>query len=95
MQDHYSQTLSLAELASYVHLSEGQFCRTFKRFTGMTPFQYLVRYRILQSCHDLFSTDNKITDIATSHGFNNVSYYNRAFLKVMNITPTEYRKQFI
>ena len=95
MQENYQQALTLDDLASTVHLSEGQFCRSFKHFTGMTPFAYLVRYRILQSCHDLSSTNKKITDIATTHGFNNISYYNRAFLKVMNLTPTEYRKQFL
>ncbi|MBO5177895.1 MAG: AraC family transcriptional regulator [Lachnospiraceae bacterium] len=95
MQENYQQALTLNELSSIAHLSEGQFCRSFKHFTGMTPFAYLVRYRILQSCHDLSSTNKKITDIATTHGFNNISYYNRAFLKVMNLTPTEYRKQFL
>ena len=95
IQKNYQQPLTLDELSSIAHLSEGQFCRSFKHFTGMTPFAYLVRYRILQSCHDLSSTNKKITDIATTHGFNNISYYNRAFLKVMNLTPTEYRKQFL
>ncbi len=95
IQNNYQQALSLDELASCVHLSEGQFCRTFKHLTGMTPFQYLVRYRILQSCQELSSTGKKITDIATTHGFNNISYYNRAFFKVMNMTPTEYRRQFL
>ena len=95
MQENYSQPLTLDELSSIVHLSEGQFCRSFKHLTGMTPFAYLVRYRILQSCRELSTTNKKTTDIATSHGFNNISYYNRAFLKVMNMTPTEYRKQFV
>ncbi len=93
IQKNYKQTISLDELASTVHLSKGQFCRTFKHLMGMTPFHYLVRYRILQSCHDLSNTDKKITDIATSHGFNNISYYNRAFAQLMNVTPSQYRKQ--
>lgn len=95
MQKNYAQALTLDELSSIVHLSDGQFCRSFKHLTGMTPFAYLVRLRILESCHDLSATNKKITDIATTHGFNNISYYNRAFLKVMNITPTEYRRQFL
>lgn len=95
MQENYQQALMLEELAALAHLSEGQFCRSFKQLTGMTPFAYLVRLRILQSCHDLSATNKKITDIATTHGFNNISYYNRAFLKVMNMTPTEFRKQFV
>ena len=94
IQENYQHPITLDELASIIHLSEGQFCRTFKHFTGMTPFQYLIRYRILQSCHELSTTNKKITDIATTHGFNNISYYNRAFFKVMNMTPSEYRRQF-
>lgn len=95
LQENYQQPITLEELASIIHLSEGQLCRSFKHLTGMSPFAYLVRYRILQSCRELSFTNKKITDIATTHGFNNISYYNRAFLKVMNMTPTEYRRQFL
>ena len=93
IHSHYHQCISLNTLADMVHLSEGQFCRSFKHFTGMTPFQYINRYRILQSCQELNHTDKKITEIALNHGYNNISYYNRAFLKVMNMTPSEYRKR--
>ena len=86
------QNITLEELAEYAHLSEGQFCRSFKELTGMTPFRYLIRYRILQSCNQLLLTDKKVTEIALSCGFNNISYYNRAFFKIMRMTPTEYRK---
>ena len=95
LHDNYSKSLSLGELAALVPLSEAQFCRSFKLLTGMPPFQYLIRYRILQSCNELISTNKKITDIAISNGFNNISYYNRAFLQLMHMTPSEYRKKHI
>lgn len=92
LQANYDKPLSLSGLSALVPLSEAQFCRSFKHLTGMTPFRYLIRYRILQSCTKLCQTDKKITDIALSCGFNNISYYNRAFLQIMNTTPSEYRR---
>ncbi len=91
IQEHYQDNITLGQMAEMVHLSEGQFCRLFKAFAGMSPNQYLIRYRILQSCQQLLQTDTSITGIALSCGFNNISYYNRAFLKIMNTTPGEYR----
>jgi len=91
LHENYHRSITLEELASLIPLSEAQFCRSFKQLTGMTPFRYLVRYRILQSCTELTHTNKKITDIALSCGFNNISYYNRAFLQIMNMTPSEYR----
>ena len=91
IQNNYQQDISLRELAECVHLSEGQFCRSFKLLTGMTPFRYLNRFRILQSCKDLCNTNKKITDIATSNGYNNISNYNREFMKLMKMTPSNYR----
>lgn len=92
IHEHFNEPLNLGELASLIPLSEGEFCRSFKRLTGTSPFRYLVRYRILQSCTELTQSNKKITDIALSNGFNNISYFNRAFLKVMGMTPTQYRK---
>lgn len=92
IHEHYKTNISLDSLAELAHLSKGQFCRSFKELTGMSPFYYLIRYRILQSCNELLQTNRKITDIALTNGFNNVSYYNRAFLKFMGMTPKEYRK---
>ncbi len=91
IHEHYTDSLHLEALAAMIPLSEGEFCRAFKRLTGTSPFRYLVRYRILQSCTELKQTNKKITDIALSNGFNNISYYNRAFLKVMGMTPSQYR----
>lgn len=93
VHDNYHRTITLEELSSLIPLSEAQFCRSFKHLTGMTPFRYLVRYRILQSCTELTHTHKKITDIALSCGFNNISYFNRAFLQIMNMTPSEYRRR--
>ena len=93
IHDNYSQNITLKDMAACVYLSESEFCRTFKLLTGMTAFHYLIRYRILQSCSDLSQTNKKIADIALSNGFNNISYYNRAFIKLMHMTPSEYRKR--
>ncbi len=91
IHENYSYEITLAELSGLIPMSEGQFCRMFKQTMKVTPVQYLMRYRILQSCHLLLNTDKKIGEIANLSGFNNISYYNRVFLETIGCTPKHYR----
>lgn len=91
MQSEPERELTLETLAAASRLSAGQFCRLFRRLTGCTPFAYLNRCRILKSCGYLTNTDKKIAEIATLCGYNTISYFNRAFLRFMKVTPRQYR----
>lgn len=93
IQQHFQEDLSLETLAHTAHMSEGQLCRCFKRLTGNTPFTYLKRCRIRKSCAYLAESDKKISEICTLCGFNNISYFNREFLRMMKVTPSVYRAQ--
>ena len=92
IKENYAYEISLAELAGILPMSEGQFSRVFKQMMKMSPIQYLMRYRILQSCKLLQDTDKKIGEIANLSGFNNISYFNRVFLNTIGCTPKEYRE---
>jgi AraC-like DNA-binding protein len=91
IQDNYAYEITLAELASFIPMSEGQFCRMFKKTMKVTPIQYIMRYRILQSCHMLLGTDKKISEVANLSGFNSISYYNRLFTQTIGCSPKHYR----
>ncbi len=91
MKENYAYEMTLGELAELIPMSEGQFCRVFKQNMKMSPMQYLMRYRILQSCRLLLDTDKKIGEIANLSGFNNISYFNKVFLQIIGCTPKEYR----
>lgn len=90
---HYQEDISLEMLAQTAHVSEGQLCRSFRQLTGNTPFTYLKRFRIRKSCAYLAGSGKKISEICMLCGFNNISYFNREFLKMMKVTPSEYRRQ--
>ncbi len=92
MQMHYSEPLSLALLSEISGYSESYYCHSFHDFSGSTPFEYLNRIRIVKACELLSTTAKKITDIASLVGFNNISYFNRTFTRIMGSTPSAYRK---
>lgn len=92
--ENYAENISLDELAENAGFSAGHFCRLFKKMTGFTPFNYLNRRRIAVSCELLLGTDKKISEIAALCGYNNISYYNRTFTKIMKETPSGYRNHF-
>ena len=92
IQAHYQEEISLKMLAQTAHMSEGQLCRRFRREMGETPFTWLKRCRIKKSCAWLAASDKKVAEICTLCGFNNISYFNREFLREMKLTPSEYRK---
>lgn len=91
IHNSYNEDITLRKLAAMTCLSEGQFCRLFKLLTGVTPFSYINRYKVIKSCEYLENTQKKIAEIASLCGFNNISYYNREFMKYIKMTPSSYR----
>lgn len=91
---NYSKALTLDEIASSTHLSKSECCRCFKRATHLTPFEYLMKLRIYESAYMMQMGDAglKLSELATSVGFNNASYYNKMFRKYLGCTPTIYRE---
>jgi AraC-like DNA-binding protein/mannose-6-phosphate isomerase-like protein (cupin superfamily) len=93
IQNNYSQKITLAELSGYINMSEGQFCRFFKKMAKMTAFDYINYYRINMSGILLKETDKKISEIASNVGFNNISYFTKTFRKFMHCSPVEFKRK--
>lgn len=94
VQNSYAQNITIKQAAALCGFSESHFMKLFKELTGMSFTAYLVNYRLELSAKQLIETEQKIIDIATNCGFNNHSYFTRAFLKKYNLTPAKYRRTF-
>ncbi|MDR0947299.1 MAG: AraC family transcriptional regulator [Ruminococcus sp.] len=92
IHEHFNEDVTNEDLSEQVHFSIGTFCRYFKKINGLTPINYLNKYRISRSRILLMNTDKKVSDIALLCGYNNISHFNRDFKKYMKCTPTDYRK---
>lgn len=88
----YAEPLTLEELSAEAAMTPKYFCRAFKQITGRTPIDYLNYYRIECAGELLSVSDNSITEIALSCGFNDISYFARTFHKYKGISAQKYRQ---
>lgn len=93
IRNHYDSPITLEELASVAGMSPRYFCRAFAQITGKTPIAYLNYYRIETAGERLLMTNETITDIAMSCGFNDASYFSKIFTREKGVSPSQYRKQ--
>lgn len=93
IRENYGSALTLRMLSERFYMSEGQFCRFFKAQVNMTVTEYLNYYRVGAACDMLREGTLPVSAIALDCGYNNISYFNRAFRKYMHCTPKEYRIQ--
>lgn len=93
IQKNYNEAISLDDIADSIHVSKGECCRCFKRSIHISPFEYLMKYRIYIAAHMLMQKKEYMTisDLASSVGFNSSSYFNKLFKKYLQCTPTEFR----
>ena len=95
IENHYTEALTLDDIANSIHLSRSECCRCIKRCMNMTPFEYLLQFRI-QKAAQLLSNSKKtlsIAELASAVGFNSCSYFNKLFRKYMGCTPSQYKKR--
>jgi AraC family transcriptional regulator len=94
IQAHLEQALSLTTLATLVQLSPDHFACLFKRVTGQTPHQYIVRCRIARAKQLLAETDLPLSTISLQVGCTDQSYFTALFRKQVAMTPKAYRAAF-
>lgn len=92
IQMHYSEKITLQDLAEQIHLCRSESCRLFKRYMNQSMFDYLLDYRIGRSLKLLRQSELDVTQISGQVGFANPGYYSRIFKRKMGCTPLEYRK---
>ncbi len=93
LENDFSKDWKLEELVEIAHMSRSTLMRIFRKATGQSPIEYLVRLRIQEAMTLLRNTDMNITEIAMEIGFNDSNYFTRQFRKTNEISPTAYRKQ--
>ncbi len=87
--------ISQSQIASQIYMSTSRFSQFFRQVSGRSYIEYLNELRIGHACKLLIETDHPITGIAFAAGFNNIANFNRHFLKLKNITPRQYRQEYI
>ena len=91
LEHHHSEDITKEQLAKIACSSVRNLSRKFKECTGETVYEYIHRLRLENAKKLLIETDDRIIDICTSSGFNDISFFNKVFKKALGMTPREYR----
>lgn len=92
IQEHFSEKISLTDIASSGNISRTKCCQLFQKYLNLTPNDYLTQYRLEQSMKLLRTTSMSATEIALSCGFNSSSYFSETFKRYKGCSPSEFRK---
>ena len=91
IEEHYGEKITVQEAAERCYYSQSHFMKYFRQYMGVSFVEYLNSYRLFQAAGLLRTTDQPVTRIAQSCGFDNLSYFNRLFRRMYQMTPVQYR----
>jgi AraC family transcriptional regulator len=87
------EELSLEELAQSVGLSTAHFARMFRKSTGETPHQFVLRQRLVRAKAMLRAADARVLDVAVACGFKTQQHFAQVFRSICGVSPSEYRQE--
>lgn len=91
LQRNYIRPISLDEIAREVGISKKRLEINFQQELGISPWEYLTRYRIKEAKDLLKTTDLPITEVAGQIGFDDPAYFSRLFRSHTGQSPKDYR----
>jgi AraC-like DNA-binding protein len=92
MHDEPGHPWTIQELAARAGMSRTVFAQRFKERVGTTSMEYLTRWRMLLAGDRLRTSDEPVSRIAWSMGYETESAFGKAFRRVLGCTPTEHRR---
>jgi YesN/AraC family two-component response regulator len=92
LHQNYARPLARWEIAEAIDVSEDYLSRVFRQELGLSPWDYLNRYRVYQAKELLRSTSESIRSIARQVGFRDQAYFSRVFHKLTGLSPNAFRE---
>ena len=89
--DNFADDISLAQLAQIAGMSSFHFAREFKKATGTTPHQYLIKFRVDHARKLLADNNLPLVEVGLRAGFSHQSHFTRLFRRITGTTPHLYR----
>lgn len=93
--ENFHENVSLNEAAKTIGMTPNAFCKYFKKTTRKTFVETVTDFRIQYATQQLIETDKTIADICFESGFKDMSHFYKTFNSRMEISPLNYRKQFL
>ncbi|MCM1024575.1 MAG: AraC family transcriptional regulator [Prevotella sp.] len=90
IHSHYSENVTLDDLAACISVSKSEVLRCFKNIVGQPPIKYLKNYRLQASAYLIRNTSYSIGTICELCGFGDDSYFAKSFKEMYRCTPREY-----
>jgi DNA-binding GntR family transcriptional regulator/AraC-like DNA-binding protein len=87
--------LSLDKMAESAGLSTAHFSQMFRKSTGETPHQFVLRHRVERAKAMLSAAQGRVLDVAVACGFKTQQHFARVFRRMCGASPTEYRQEFL
>lgn len=91
---HYIEEIRLEQMSALANMSPTAFSRFFKLRTGKTLAEYIVDIRLGHAARKLIDTNEPVSQIGFSCGFNTLTNFNRLFKKRKGCSPTEFREKY-
>ncbi|THF77749.1 response regulator transcription factor [Cohnella fermenti] len=93
IHEHYAEDLTLEELAGQLYISKNYLNQLFKKVTGETLTNYIIRVRIEKAKALLYEGHHLVYEVADMVGYQNVPYFTTLFKKYCGVTPSEFVRQ--
>ena len=94
IHEQFNHPITIQQLADLASMNEAAFCRFFKKTTGKSAINYINELRVGKACNLLNDPGIPVADVAFLSGFNSLTHFNRTFLKVKAVTPSQFRKSY-
>lgn len=92
LEHNYAETINFKELAASLNVSHTYMITVFKKEIGVTPNQYLSKFRMEQASVLLINRNMSIEKISFAVGISDANYFVKLFKKYYGVTPSEFRK---
>ena len=91
---HYSEPLTVQQLASYIMTNKNRLTELFRKYTHIAPIKFLNKYRLYVARNLIIHTNKPISEISEDVGYNQLSYFIQQFRDNYGLSPLKYRNKY-